>query len=264
MTDNPQQSHALALKDAFMTRIPSFQAVLPTHLSAERLVRVALACVARTPKLQQCSTVSLLNACMQAAELGLEPGSALGEAYLVPYGQTAQLIPGYRGLIALGRRSGQIQDVEAHVVHRNDKFFVRFGTTPHLEHEPELFDPGPTVAVYCSGRIKGSDFLHVEVMTIAEVEAVKRRSRSAGNGPWVTDYDEMARKTVVRRMMKYMPMSVEMSKAIELDDRDYVDATAEPPKRPSSLRERAYAVANEPHPESDATTADEPDDEGTP
>jgi len=156
---------------------------------------------------------------MLAAELGLEPGGGLGEGYLVPYGATCQFIPGYRGFISLARRSGQIVSVESHIVYEGDLFEFELGTEQRIRHVPNLDrDPEkPAVmrAVYAVARIVGGG-VQSELMTKAEVDAIRRRSKASGSGPWVTDYTEMARKTAIRRLFKYLPVSVELCKAMEL------------------------------------------------
>lgn len=227
----PANTPANNIKSLIEMSKAKFAEVMPRHLTAERLVRVAIAAITRTPKLLECSPASLLQSVMQAAELGLEPGSALGEAYLVPFYDNkskqmlAQLIPGYRGLIALARRSGQIEDIEAHVVREGDVFRMSKGINQVLEHEPALDagDPAPLCLVYAMAWLKGSSRPHIEVMTKAEIDKVKAKSKAKDFGPWVDHYDEMARKTVVRRLVKYLPMSVEMARASEVEQGDDVD-----------------------------------------
>lgn len=206
------------IRDLLERARPKLAEVTPKHLTPDRLIRVAIAAAGRTPELLKCTPASLLNSVMQAAQVGLEPGSALGEAYLVPYGGTCQLIIGYRGLISLARRSGQIASIEAHVVHANDKFTCRYGLDAKLEHEPDWSgNPGELVAVYAIARLKDGG-TQLEVMTRAQVDGIRTRSKASGSGPWVTDYAEMARKTAVRRLAKYLPLSIEMAEALAIDD----------------------------------------------
>lgn len=212
---------------------------LPKHLTAERVIKVAIIAASKTPLLLNCTPESFVLAVIQASQLGLEAGSPLGEAYLVPYKDQCTLIVGYRGLIALARRSGEIEAIEAHVVHAKDTLKLSYGLDAELVHTPwmptppenldELTDaahaewertahPGPMTAVYAVARLKGG-VRQVEVMTRAEVDAIRKRSRASGSGPWVTDYEEMAKKTVVRRLAKYLPMSIEMASALDDADR---------------------------------------------
>lgn len=246
MTTAIQKSSGNDIKAFLESKRDAIAEVLPRHLTPERVIKVALIAYNKTPKLQQCSKSSLFMAIVQASEVGLEPGGALGHAYLVPYGQQCQLIIGYRGLIDLARRSGQIASIEAHVVRENDKFRCRFGMEPVLEHEPcWKGDPGEIVCVYAVAVLKDGS-KQLDVMTKAEVDAIRSRSRSSQNGPWVTDYSEMARKTVVRRLCKYLPLSVEMARAFDIDaENDPIDITptdAQPAvSRTESLKARLLA-----------------------
>lgn len=211
------------LKTLLEERRDSIAQLIPKHLSADRLMKVALNCVGKTPQLQQCTPVSLLQCVITAAELGLEPGGALGHAYLVPYGQVATLIIGYRGLIQLMRNTRQLASIRAVVVHEKDVFKMREGIEQTIKHEPFLDgDAGQLKYVYCVAKLKDGS-VQIEVMTRAQVEGIRARSKSGKNGPWVSDYEEMAKKTVVRRLAKYMPMSAELEKAFEMDNADYVD-----------------------------------------
>jgi len=219
---------------------PKLREVLPKHLSADRLVRVTIACINKTPTLLECTKESLLNAVMQAAQLGLEPTGVLGSAYLVPYNvqvrdengkptgkfrKEAQLIPGYRGLIDLARRSGQIESIEAHVVHANDRFQCRYGLEPALEHEPAWQgDPGPVIAAYAVAKLKDGG-KQIEVMTRAQLDKIKAGTQSKGKyGPWQDHEEEMQRKTVVRRIAKYLPLTPELADALSaLEDVERLD-----------------------------------------
>lgn len=205
--------------------------VAAKHMNPDRLYRIVLACVTRTPALAECTMESILRASGQAAELGLEPGSALGECYLVPYNKNigtkanpqwvkeAQFQPGYRGLISLAFRSGFVKSVRSKVVYQGDKFDYKDGLVLHIEHIPS-FDSSREVKditfFYNVIELKDGGVL-ADVMTRAEVEAIRKRSKSGEDGPWVTDYAEMGKKTVCKRNMKYAPMSVEMSKALAAD-----------------------------------------------
>ncbi len=203
------------IKDLLERSKTSIAAVIPKHLTPDRLLKVALSATARTPALLACTPQSILLAVMQAAELGLEAGGLLGEAYFVPFKDQAQLIVGYRGMIKLARNSGELKTIEARVVHANDQFEIEFGLDNKLVHKPCLAgDPGPTVAVYAIARYK-DDAYQVEVMTRAEVDAIRARSQAATSGPWVTDFDEMAKKTVLRRLLKTGPLSPELRRALE-------------------------------------------------
>lgn len=194
--------------------------VLPKHLSADRLIRIALVTIGKNPALQKCSQSSLVASMLTAAQLGLDIGGALGHAYLVPYGNDAQLIIGYRGMIDLARRSGEIVSIEARVVWQNDKFDIAYSLDgPQLTHVPALdVDPGEFRLVYAIAKLRDGG-IQFELMTRAQIDAVRSRSRSKNNGPWVTDYPEMARKTIVKRLFKYLPVSIELADAVDDDTR---------------------------------------------
>src|SRR5262249_27161008 len=156
---------------------------------------------------------SLLGAIMQSAQLGLEPDGLLGHAYLVPYGKTCQLLVGYKGMLQLTRRSGQISTIQAHVVHAEDTFEFWFGLDPKLKHVPsDKENPGALIAVYAVAKMKDAS-IQFDVMRKREVDAIRARSRASNEGPWVTDYEEMAKKTVLRRLCKMLPCSIELEQA---------------------------------------------------
>jgi recombination protein RecT len=159
--------------------------------------------------------------------MGLEPGGALGHCYLLPFGNgkakdgrpNAQLIIGYRGMIDLARRSGQIVSICAYTVHEKDHFVWRLGLDPDIEHVPSPeADRGPMTYVYAVAKLKGGG-VQFEVMSRAEVEKVRKQSKAGSSGPWVTHFDEMAKKTVIRRLFKYLPVSIEAARAVEVDER---------------------------------------------
>lgn len=212
------------LGDMLRERKESISQLVPEHLPAERLMRIAVNCVAKTPALQGCTPTSLLQCVLAAAELGLEPGGALGQFYLVPFGQVATPVIGYRGLLELARRSGQIASIRAVVVYAKDVFKLTEGIEQTIVHERYLNgDPGPLTYVYAVARLKDGS-VQVEVMSRAQVDAVRARSRSGSSGPWSTDYEEMAKKTVFRRLAKWLPLSSErFERALEMDNAEYVE-----------------------------------------
>lgn len=211
------------------------KAALPRHMTAERMARIALTEMRKVPKLAQCEPMSFLGAVVQCAQLGLEPGNALGHAYLLPFEKRAkvggqwqtvatecQVIIGYRGMIDLARRSGQIVSLDARAVYDGDKFECKLGLDPDLRHEPDWQNPARTDPsalrfVYAVAKLKdgGTQF---EVMSRAEIDSIRARSKSAESGPWVTDYAAMALKTVIRRLFKFLPVSIELQTAIGLDE----------------------------------------------
>lgn len=243
--------------DRVLATVEEHEAKIVASLVAEiprrRFLAVARQAITRTPRLWECTPASLLYALTAAAELGLEPSGLMGSAYLVPYRNRrtqryeAQLIPGYRGLIGLARRSGEVRTVEAHVVRARDEFMFEHGSSQILRHVPylnltgergedtadergetrrgALLDGGPYVAAYAFARLSSGEF-QFEVMDVAAIEAVRKRSKAADDGPWATDWAEMARKTPTRRLLKYLPLSVaDLQRALELEDAAESDAT---------------------------------------
>ena len=191
---------------------------LPQHMAdhGDRIIKTVVTAAMKNPAILKCSKDSILLSVFQSLDLGLEIGNALGEAYLVPYGSTCQMIPGYRGLVSLARRSGKIRAIEARIVRDSDEFDFSLGTNPQLVHKPVFSEkPAEMRAVYAIAFFNDGS-TQFEVMVKAEVDAIRKRSRASGSGPWVTDYDEMAKKTVVRRLSKYLPLSPELSQALEI------------------------------------------------
>lgn len=211
-------SNKAGLQQLLDSMSASIAEVLPKHITPKRVAKMALVAASKQPKLYNCTLDSLAKSIMSAAELGLDCSGTLGSAWIVPYGNTAQLIPGYRGLIDLARRSGQIRRIEAHPVYQNDKFSVEFGTEPRIIHRPELLsEPGPMVGVYAVAELSDG-CKQVEFMSKAQVDKIRKASKAGNNGPWVDHYDEMSRKTVVRRLCKYLPLSTELETALALDN----------------------------------------------
>ncbi len=202
-------------------------AALPRHMTAERMIRIATTEIRKVPALGNCDTMSFVSAIVQCSQLGLEPGSALGHAYLLPFGnkneksgkKNVQLIIGYRGMIDLARRSGQIASLSARVVREGDEFNFEFGLDEKLIHRPGENEDAPVTHVYAVARLKdgGTQF---EVMTRKQIELVRSQSKAGNNGPWVTHWEEMAKKTAIRRLFKYLPVSIEIQRAVSMDEKE--------------------------------------------
>lgn len=190
---------------------------VPKHLNADRMARIAATEVRKNKALLSTEPTSFLGSVMQAAQLGLEPGSALGQAYLVPYGNQCQLIIGYKGMIDLARRSGQVLSLNAYAVREGDDFSFQLGLKPDIHHVPSLEADRmkkPITYVYAVATLKGGGY-QFEVMSRAEVEAVRAKAKS--KNIWNTYFEEMAKKTVIRRLFKYLPVSIE---ALEITNAD--------------------------------------------
>lgn len=199
------------------------RASLPSHLTPDRFIRVALTALMKTPKLAQCTENSIFKCMLDLSSLGLEPDGR--RAHLIPYenrktGVTeAQLIIDYKGLIELAKRSGEIKMWRAELVCENDEFSWDTGI---VTHKVDWLRPrGKSLAVY--SHVKNQDDIDdYEVMTMDQVELIRKRSKSGQSGPWVNDFDEMAKKTVMRRHSKRLTLSPEFNDALQKDD-DKID-----------------------------------------
>lgn len=196
---------------------------LPKHLSAERMIRIAATEIRKNTTLLDTDKTSFLGSVMQAAQLGLEPGSALGQVYLVPYGNQCQLILGYRGMIDLARRSGQVLSLNAYAVRDGDDFSYQLGLRPDIHHVPSPEagrDTKPITFVYAVATLRGGGY-QFEVMSRAEVEKVRSTSASykykKEKSIWGTHFEDMAKKTVIRRLFKYLPVSIEALQVSNVD-----------------------------------------------
>lgn len=205
---------------------PEIAKALPRSITPERFTRIVLTELSRTPQLGDCDPNTFLGAVMYAAQLGLEPGGPLDHAHLVPFWNSGrkvrevQLILGYKGLADLARRSGQVTSLDAREVCEGDTFEYEFGSDKHLRHRPATGERGQAVAYYAHVRYVngGEDF---EVMTRAEVEAHRDRfvrNHDKSTSPWKTDFDAMARKTVLRKLAKLLPLTPEAAAAVAGDE----------------------------------------------
>ena len=206
---------------------PRIASVAPKHMSKDRLFQLAMAAYKQTPKLAECSVFSVLSCIMQCAALGMEPSAVdgLGRAYIIPFynrktgGMEATFILGYRGMIDLARRSGEVESISARAVYEGDYFDYEYGLNESCRHIPSDVEhtPDKLTHVYCVAHFKDGGH-YIDVMTKSEVDAIRKRSKSPNSGPWVTDYEAMACKSVVRRAFKYLPVSVESAQAVSQDE----------------------------------------------
>lgn len=206
--------------DVIQSGAKQFATALPKHINSDRFVRIAITTIRQNPKLAQCNQESLLGALMVSAQLGLEPG-VLGQCYLIPYGRECQFQIGYKGMIELLRRSGQLKDIYAYSVYENDEFEMTYGLNRDLKHKPNLQNKGNFIGCYCVAVLK-DDARAFEYMTKEEIEAHgKKFSKTYGNGPWKTDFEAMAHKTVVKKMLKWLPVSVEFLEMANKDEKTF-------------------------------------------
>lgn len=211
------------MQDLILAMKPQIDAALPSVLTGERFSRMVLSAMSNTPKLVECTPQSFLGAMMQAAQLGLEPNTPLGQAYLIPYKNKGtlecQFQLGYKGLIDLAYRSGQVKDIQAHEVHENDEFDYELGLDAKLRHKPAMKDRGAVVAYYAVFHTKDGGY-GFEVMSIADIKShTKKYSQSFNSSysPWASNFDEMAKKTVLKKCLKYAPLKTEFVRDIGTD-----------------------------------------------
>jgi recombination protein RecT len=225
-----QQKSAVAAKGEKKTMQSYIKAMegeikkaLPSVITPERFTRMVLSAISVNPKLGDCTPTSFLGAMMNAAQLGLEPNTPLGQAYILPYNNKgtmeAQFQIGYKGLIDLAWRSEEVSDIQAHVVYENDKFEYGYGLNGKLDHTPALKDKGEAIAVYAVFRTKNGGY-GFEVMSMDDVRAHAEKYSKAFNSsysPWATSFEEMAKKTVLKRVLKYAPLKSDFVRAVAQD-----------------------------------------------
>lgn len=222
------------VKAFFDANRSTIASLLPAHFPPDRMLKLALGALRTNPKLTGASLSSLLGAVVTCAQLGLEPNTPLGHAYLIPFDKRenrggqwvtvetqVQVVIGYKGLLDMARRSGEIESISAHEICQNDKFEFEFGLDERLTHSYKLTDQrGPVVGFYAAAKLKGGGRCF-EVMSLADVNAIRDESAKKNRakkdaqgryiitGPWADHYVEMGRKTVLRRLVKWLPISIE-------------------------------------------------------
>ena len=216
----PAQQSIGGLGAVLNSKLNQIKSVVASTVTAEKMARIALNELRKNDYLAKTALNnpdSFINSVMQASHLGLEIGGALGQAYLVPFKNEVTMIPGYRGLLTLARRSGFITSIKAEMVYENDTFELELGIDTKVVHKPLLTgERGKPKLVYMVAHFTDGGY-HFEWMSIEEVNKIRKRSPSGEKGPWVTDYEQMALKTVIRRGWKYLPMSIEMQSADKIE-----------------------------------------------
>jgi recombination protein RecT len=211
-----------------LSKKTQIEKALPKHMTADKLLRIVSTEISRTPKLKDCTPQSLITAIVQSAQLGLFPDSLAGECYLIPYENRkagtldCQFQIGYKGMLRLAYNSAQIESIEAHSVHENDEFDFCFGTNQYLKFKPNLKNRGENLCYYAQAKLKtgGQPFI---ILSIEDVNKHRNFSKAASSNysPWATHYDEMAKKTAIRVLLKYLPRNAEdlnLLQSISLDE----------------------------------------------
>jgi recombination protein RecT len=203
------------VRGAIEKMAPQFKAALPAHVSVERFIRVTLTAVQTNPNLLNADRRTLFAAATKAAQMGLLPDGR--EGAIVTFKDQAQWMPMVAGIMKLVRNSGEISTWSVQAVYENDNFDFCLGDEEHITHKPSLSNRGKLIAVYSIVSMKDGEKSR-EVMSVEDVNAIRARSRSGNSGPWQTDFAEMAKKTVVRRHSKRLPLSTDIDGVIKEDD----------------------------------------------
>jgi recombination protein RecT len=256
------------VRGALTKMAPQFKAALPAHVSVEKFQRVVMTSLQMNPDLLNADRRTLFMAATRAAQMGLLPDGR--EGAIVTFGKAAQFMPMVAGIMKLVRNSGEISTWSVQAAHQNDNFEVVFGDDERITHKRALKDRGPLIGAYSIVTMKDGEKSR-EFMDIDEIEAIRKRSRSGNAGPWKTDYEEMAKKTVVRRHSKRLPMSTDLDGLLREDDELFMpaptDASEQPqeaaPKgRASRLSKVAEQAPQQPH--NDGVIDMEPNDPDEP
>lgn len=228
--DSSKLKTSLAKKDdkpqGMGTLIKSMEAqirlALPKHLTNERFQRQALTLFNSKTDYRDCDPKSFLAAMMTAAQLGLELTPALGQAYIIPYKGKAQFQLGYKGLLDLAYRTNLFKRIEAREVYQNDAFELAYGLEGTLRHKPLLQgDRGQVIGYYALFELKngGASFLYLNKDdALKHAQKYSEAYKAGKTTPWTTDFDEMAKKTAVKSLLKYAPMSTEFRADIQQDE----------------------------------------------
>lgn len=195
---------------------------LPSVITPERFSRIVLTALSSNPKLQECTPQSFLGAMMTAAQLGVEPNTALGQAYLIPFKNKGvmecQFQLGYKGLIDLAYRSGEVSNIQAQEVYENDVFEFEYGLEPKLRHVPAKKDRGDVICYYALFKMKDGGY-NFGVMSVDDARKHGQKySKSYSFGPWQNNFDEMAKKTVLKKVLKYAPLKSDFIRAVAQDE----------------------------------------------
>lgn len=225
------------VRSAIERMSPQFKAALPAHVSVEKFVRVTLTAVQTNPQLLDADRRTLFAAATKAAQMGLLPDGR--EGAIVTFKGQAAWMPMVAGIMKLVRNSGEISTWSVQAVYENDNFDFCLGDEEHITHKPALAGRGKLIAVYSIVTMKDGEKSR-EVMSVEDVNAIRARSRSGNSGPWQTDFAEMAKKTVVRRHSKRLPLSTDIDGVIKEDDELFMPPVPEA-QEPAQAAEKASA-----------------------
>lgn len=210
---------------ALVTQLkPELARALPRHVSVDRIARIAITALRRTRNLDQCTPESFLGALLTSAQLGLEVNTPAGEAYLIPYKRECTLVLGYQGIVKLFWQSPHAKHIDAQAVYERDEFDYAYGLNPYLTHKPSTGpDRGDVIYYYAVATLQngGSAFV---VLTPEQVKAL-RNGKEGPSGDIADPMRWMERKTALKQVMKLLPKTVELTAALEADEKVRTDYT---------------------------------------
>lgn len=220
MAANSKQMELMKCTNGLQKEISkALPAAVKASMTPERFARIAISAIQKTPKLAETSPQSFMISLMQAAQLGLEPNSPLGQAYLIPYGNETTFQIGYKGLLALAYRNPNVAVIQARTVYENDEFSVEYGLHEDIIHKPTFGEQGDPIGYYAYYRMKDGSGSFC-FMSRPEMEDFRRQYTKANkpDTPWNTAFDAMAKKTVIKRLLKYAPIGGDLQTAIAVDE----------------------------------------------
>ncbi len=215
--NSPQQQVA-TLPMMLKQNLTRLKTIAPAGFDANRFSGALMTEVRSNPKLAECNPLSILGAFIKSTQLGLEPGSALGHVYFLPFKGECTLVIGYKGMIELAYRSGKVLSISARAIHENDHFEYGYGINDVLQHRPTNGNRGNLAGVYAIAKLVGGG-VHFEVLSIEDIEKARKSSKAGNFGPWKDHFEEMAKKTAIRRLFKYLPVGTELNRAVSIDEK---------------------------------------------
>lgn len=241
-----QKATVGAVRDMIVRGRDQIGAALPAHLNVDRIGRIFLSTIQRNQNLLKCKPLSLVQSLQTCAQLGLEPDDLMGHVFLVPYKDECRVLVGYKGLIALIRRSPEVSQVYARVVHDGDEFTATQGTEESIHHVRNLVSPSEEVmAIYAVIRYRDGNS-QFELMTREQVERIRQVSSNPNSEPWSKHWEEMAKKTVLRSLSKWAGVDYFVEQAVAIDERtdaglsmpDAIDVTDLSPEATSGISKK--------------------------
>lgn len=232
MSDEIVKTKATAVRQLLSSDVVQTQIAkaLPAICKPERFMRIAVTAITKNPKLAECTQESLMGCLLDLAQLGIEADGR--RAHLIPYGTTCTLILDYKGIVELVKRGGEVVTIHADKVCKNDDFKVDMGEIK--KHSIDYSrDRGEAYAYYAYAKMKDGS-LQTEVMTKAEVEKIRQGSKGKNSSPWSQHFDEMGKKTVFRRLAKWLPMLPEVAQ--KMDEVEKMEFDFEMPKKEAKFK----------------------------